>query len=242
MNITSTVQSPKAFHLQQQHLPAQPEGLLFGINNPSAELSTAARNTLSLDYNPSHLFIGVPLSSMPTPMDKAITKVYTNALKLFTKEVANASGNAAIKTAVDMAWVGWGTYLLCQSWTNPKQDKNIPSLIIDTSETALDVLGLLSDATNVGTDFFANEELQQNVDMVFTGLGAVTNGEDVGTAIVNSQIGGSEAGKYLPLVTPLLNAAVSTDPMYQQVTFKPLPQVSRLSQTASTEKQPMQSK
>lgn len=197
---------------------------MLGINQPSVALSAAAKTTLSLDYNPSQLIVGIPRSAMPTPMDKAITKTYVNALKLFSKEVASASGSAAVKTLVDGVWVGLGMYQLCQNWQAFKPDKNVPSLIVDTSQTALDVLSLFSGATNVGTDFFENEAIQQNIDMVFTGLGAVTNGEDVSASILNSQVNGSEAGKYLPLVTPLLNAAISQDPMSQQIQLKPLPQ------------------
>lgn len=238
MKIQSTKRNPKV------PLP-QETGLLIGFEKPPPELAEAAQIALDLPQRPTGLLVGVAANSVKfTPMEQALIDTGISGLQMVSTELAKSSGIPTVQHGIRALWLGVKAKKLYDKWSSG--DKNVAALIVETTATGLGALGwgvgaandfsgqalqsnldnLISGLGTQTTEFFNDKALQTDLELMFTGLGAAASGEDVSMALTNRQVGATEMGKALKLVSPIFGAAISTDPAFEGVRFKPLPQYS----------------
>ena len=216
MNISSSKKPPKT------EAPAEP-GLLVGVRNPPPQLGQLAQSKCGLATPPQSMLLGIPATSIKK---QDANNEYAKALKSVTKSVSKLLVSNAppwLKSGVNVFWLGVGLYDLYDKWNDP--DPNIPALIVETANRAFDVVSMGSSLTGIGNEWINNDDLQNNVGMVFAAGSAAANDQNIAVAITNYQLGNSEIGKALGLVTPVLNAALSSSPEYKGIKFTPMPQV-----------------
>ncbi len=81
---------------------------------------------------------------------------------------------------------------------------------------------LASGHTGIGEGFFADEGLQERIGVILTGAGAIAKGEDISMALLDDKVASTEFGKFLPLMNPIFQYALSEDPKHSAIQFKPL--------------------
>lgn len=226
MRIQSSAKSQAGKQLKQAKIPASPsqnpDGLLVAVDNPSPALANAAKSALSLSYMPSSLIVGIPTEAMSSSLEQAISQISLKVIKNVSKQIAKSSGNSVLKSGVDIIWYMYGARKLFKKWQSP--EKNIPAVLIETTKQTLDMLGSALEMADIDNSFFDNAPLQEELDLVFTGLDAATSGEDICMSLLNEKFSSTELGKALEYFTPIVNSAVSKDPVFRHVKFKPLPQ------------------
>lgn len=204
--------------------PQPTPGLLIGVENPSRILAEEAKSILNLSNPPGSLLIGIPAGSVTfTGYDKAIIDTGVSVARTISTELAKSSNSPVIKYGVKALWLGVGFWKIYNKYN--EKDKNIPALLLETTKTGLDLVELGLDVADIKTGFFDNKILQENVGMIFTAAGAVAKGDDLAMALTNKKFGSTDAGKFLGLMTPMLNAAISKDPAFKNIKFSPLPQI-----------------
>lgn len=216
MNIASSKKPPKT------KTPAEP-GLLVGIRNPPPQLGQLAQRSFGLATTPSSMLLGIPASSINRQSEN---NEYAKALKSVTKSVSKLLVSNAppwLKSGVNVFWLGVGLYDLYDKWNDPESE--LPALLVETADRAFDVVSTGASITGVGDEWINNSDFQNNVGMVFAASNAAANDQNIAVAITNYQLGNSEIGKALGLVTPVLNAALSSSPEYRGIKFTPMPQV-----------------
>jgi len=201
---------------------AQP-GVLIGIEHPSAALASAAQTTLNLSQPPKSVLVGIPAGVVgASAYEDAIQATSMAAAKLVSLQLAKASGVPAVEQGVRVFWLGVKVCKLYENWNDP--ERNLPALLIDTASASLSALNIGFDIGGVESEFLGSSASQQDVGMVFTTAKALAEGEDVSMVILNEKFGSTAMGSVLNAVSPLINAAISDDPDYAGVQFKPLPQ------------------
>lgn len=195
-------------------------GVLVGIDNPSPELAAKAQSILGLAKPPSSVLLGFPSRAVQSDeFDEALQKTIVATAKLLSKEMTRTA-HPWVKTGVDVFWLGVKVNGLFEKWKD--KDRNIPALIVETTGTALGGMRLASDLTGLGDSFFANESLQDQIGVILTSAGAVSNGEDISMALLDDKVGSAEFGKFLPLINPVFQYAMSEDPKHRAIQFKAL--------------------
>ncbi len=214
MNIQSTKRRSSA------PAPKVP-GILVGIENPSPELAAKAQSILGLAQPPRSVLLGVPSRTFlaADPFDKALQKTLLATSKLLSKELSR-NAHPWVKTGVDVFWLGVKVNDLFEKWQD--RERNIPALIVETAGTALGGMKLASGHTGIGEGFFADEGLQERIGVILTGAGAIAKGEDISMALLDDKVASTEFGKFLPLMNPIFQYALSEDPKHSAIQFKPL--------------------
>ena len=223
MKIQSTRRLPEA-----QRQP----GLLIGIERPPAGLAREAQRIHGLAAPPRSVLLGVPAGATGSdPLDKAILDTSVAVTKLLTTELAKASGVKPVEYGVKVVWHGVKAWKLLEKWQ--RRDRDVAALLVETTAAGLGVLRTTyagageTELVDWQSDFLDNSALQSNLDSCFMVARAATGDYEFGSALLNAQIGTTELGRALGLVTPVLNAALSDDPAFAEIRFGPLPMVKR---------------
>jgi hypothetical protein len=194
---------------------------MVGVERPTPELAEQARRVLGRPDPPESLIVAVPPSVLGSlALDQAASEAGLALAKLVSKELVKPIGGHA-EVAVDIFWVGVKLYRLSERWARP--DRDLPTLVLDTATTALDVAAIGSDLAGIGEHIWTDDDLMDSVGAVFTASGAALDGDDVSLALIEDRfISSDPLGKLVPVVSPLIKAALSDRPEYRSIGLQPL--------------------
>lgn len=196
-------------------------GLLIGVENPSPALAAAAMSTLGLASPPRSLLLAIPPRALAsTPLENAVNRTAIGAAKLISKELAR-SAPPLVQRGVDLFWLGVNVANLYEKWQGDRG--NIAALVIDSASAIADGVFIGQKMAGFEGGLIGSQLTSENLGMVFTQAGAAAKGRNISMALLNKTAGSTPYGKILGLASPIVQAALSTDPAWSGYKFAPFP-------------------